>query len=176
MEDFIYIILVVVWLLVSFLKKKPKKDQADRRPQPSSQEETTASPGKEVSMEDMLEDFFGGGKKKKEQSSESYQPEVAYEDSSDDQPVLAEHETWEPSTQAVFKEHTGKSGVSDDFEFSAEGKIKTIDELIAAHKKKEALELARAEEEYGGSEGADIPEFNLRDAVIFSEILNKKYS
>lgn len=176
MEDFIYVILVIVWLLVSFLKKKPKQTQPSRKQEPAPHGETPAEPGKEMSMEDMFEEFLGGGKKKKEQKEESPIKEVVYEAGTYDQYEAVDDVDEEDAVQPAFEDFSGKSGVSEDFEFSAEGKIKTIDELIEAHKRKEAIELAKIEEAYGGKESADIPEFNLRDAVIFSEILNKKYN
>ena len=38
------------------------------------------------------------------------------------------------------------------------------------------VEQAKAEMEYGSGLSEDIPEFDLRTAVIFSEILTKKYN
>ncbi len=176
MEDLIYIVLIVVWLLVSFLRRKPKTQKA-----PQKQTEPAAGsepiPAEEVNMEDMLEDFFGTKKKKKQ---EPVKPEPVYEtrdrreqaDYSDRQqrPAQPVNNKIEPA----YEVHSGKSVVSDDFEFAAEGKVQTIDDLIRQHKAKEAAELALAEERYG-SNASDIPEFDLRTAVIFSEILNKKY-
>ncbi len=170
MEDFVYIILLVVWLLVSFLRKKPKK-----KPEPAKQQEP-APAETETSMEDMLEEFFGGGKKK-----EKPKPgEVQYE-------AAGKRERIEPAEgrstldyetgriPASYEEHVGKSGVSEDFEFSTEGKIMTIDDLIRSHKTKEAMELALAEEQYDTEAEGRFPDFDLKTAVVFSEILNKKY-
>ncbi len=171
MEDFVYIILLVVWLLVSFLRKKPKK-----RPEPAKRKEPATAEG-DLSMEDMLEDFFGGGKKKKEQSrhadalegeEEFVQPVRSNESP---EPAYAEAATIPPR----YERHVGKTGVSEDFEFSSEGKIMTIDDLIKSHKTKEAMELALAEEQQDAEARGHLPDFDLKTAVVFSEILNKKY-
>ena len=172
MEDFIYIILIIVWLLVSFLRRKPKTQKPQPKPEPATETETP--PAEEVSMEDMLEEFFGS-KKKKEDKPPVEEPvfQDRYRESERRQYEPAER--IEPAVEAAYSDFTGKSGVSNDFEFSTEGKIQTIDDLIKSHKTKEAMELAKAEEAYGTGLSDDIPEFDLRTAVIFSEILNKKY-
>ncbi len=172
MEDFVYIILIVVWLLVSFLRRKPKKQKPHPMPEPATETET--APAGEASMEDMLEEFFGSKKKKEEKTpvEESVFQRQEYERE------RKRHETAraeEPVMEAFYEDYLGKSGVSDDFEFSTEGKIQTIDDLIKSHKTKEAMELAKAEAAYGAGLSDDIPEFDLKTAVVFSEILNKKY-
>ncbi len=178
MEDFIYIILIVVWLLVSFLKKKPKKDTA----KPAKPREATGSP-EETSMEDMLEDFFGGGKKKKEEkpayeASDRREARKSKEDRDEkkrwDSRSREDHRRYEPEPE--YQEHAGEEAVSDDYEFEAEGKVETIDDLIESHKRQEAIRLANEEEWSDSGSPEDIPEFDLRTAVIFSEILNRKYS
>ncbi len=176
MEDLIYIVLIIVWLLVSFLRRKPKTQKPpQKQTEPASGSEPI--PAEEVNMEDMLEEFFGTKKKKKQEPVKS---EPVYEtrerreqaDYSDRRQHTAE--PVKTQMEPAYEEYSGKTVVSDDFEFTSEGKVQTIDDLIKAHKAKEAAELALAEERYGSS-ASDIPEFDLRTAVIFSEILNKKY-
>lgn len=177
MEDLIYIVLIVVWLLVSFLRRKPKTQKSpQKQTEPASGSEPI--PAEEVNMEDMLEDFFGSKKKKKE---EPVKTEPVYEtrerreqaDYSNrwEQTVEPDKKQMEPA----YEEYSGKKVVSEDYSFAPEDKVQTIEDLIKQHKAKEAAELARAEEQYGTASN-DIPEFDLRTAVIFSEILNKKYS
>lgn len=63
MEDFVYIILLVAWVIISLYKRNAKAKQQREAGQPKARpHETTALP-KETSMEEMLEEFFGGGKK-----------------------------------------------------------------------------------------------------------------
>ncbi len=172
MEDFVYIILIVVWLLVSFLRRKPKTQKP--HPKPETASETESAPAEEASMEDMLEEFFGS-KKKKEDKPPVEEPVFQNREYERERKRHETPRAEEPVMEAVYEDYSGKSGVSDDFEFSTEGKIKTIDDLIKSHKTKEAMELAKAEAAYGAGLSDEIPEFDLRTAVIFSEILNKKY-
>ncbi|MDR4987713.1 MAG: hypothetical protein RG741_02595 [Bacteroidales bacterium] len=160
MEDFVYIILIIVWLLVSFLRKKPKTQKQREKPEPSAQPEAVPAE-EELSMEEMLQEFLGGKKQQKQEAGSKTTPDIA---------------TDQGTVDPKFEQHVGQEGVSEDFEFATEGKIETIDDLIKSHKTQEALALAKAEDEYGSESSGDIPEFDLRTAVIFSEILNKKYS
>ncbi len=161
MEEYVYIILIVIWLLVSILRRKPKKDATKGKPQTVPQEKTSAPADKEISTEEMLEEFFGGGKKKtKEESKEKPAEEPVY-----DAPERKE---------AEFEQFEGEI-VEEDFAFASDEKVQTMDDLIESHKKEEALRLAREEEKAGIESAAGIPEFDLKNAVIFSEILNRKY-
>ncbi len=175
MEDLIYIVLIVVWLLVSFLRRKPKTQKpSQKQAEPATGSEP--SPAKEVNMEEMLEDFFGTKKKKEEPVKTEPVYETRERREQSDYTDRRQHKAEPVKTQMepAFEEFSGKTVVSDDFEFASDGKIQTIDDLIRQHRAKEAAELALAEEKYGSS-ASDIPEFDLRTAVIFSEILNKKY-
>ncbi len=170
MEDFVYIILLVVWLLVSFLRRKPKK-----KPEPAKQQEPASAEG-EVSMEEMLEDFFGGGKKKERSKPGEVQYEsVEQRERAEPAAIKSTSDYEKDRIPANYENHVGKSGVSEDFEFSSEGKIMTIDDLIKSHKAKEAMELAMAEQDYDRDNAEGVPDFDLKTAVVFSEILNKKY-
>ncbi len=194
MEELIYIVLVVIWLLVSFLRRKPKGSKPAEKPKPASQEETAPSGGDEVNMEEMLEDFFGGGKKKKEEKQPEKEPvyeagerrerrdRYGHEDRrerewSERQLADKEHSPVDEQEkgEGAFEEFEGQTGVSEDFEFVSDGKVQTIEELIQSHKKEEAMRLAMEEEDADYQSSEEIPEFDLRTAVIFSEILNRKY-
>lgn len=191
MEDFVYIILIVIWLLVSFLKRKPKEDR--KTSQPASRPEPSSGDQKEVTVEDMLEEFFGTDTKSKERKqvepvfdASERKRDDDYErledrrekellEQRDDTPMWGQEDSKKKKDPRI-QEHEGKSAVSKDFEFTSEKKQQTIDELIASHKREEALRAAQEEvdDEAGiGLEG--IPDFDLRNAVIFSEILNRKY-
>ncbi|TVR40899.1 MAG: hypothetical protein EA394_07060 [Bacteroidia bacterium] len=190
MEDFVYIILIIIWLLVSFLRRKPKKaDPATTRKPASGRKETTAPEG-EVSMEEMLEDFFGTGKKKQEKKPKA---EPVYEAAERRERADRSEERrwdnkesasrWDPARDRTemasdqdpeLEKFEGARGVSDDFEFSTEGKIETIDDLIKSHQKEEAMRMAEEEEQMAYHDS--LQEFDLRNAVVFSEILNRKYN
>jgi len=174
MEEYVYIILVVIWLLVSILRRRPKKDATKGKPQPVPQEKTSAPAEKEMSMEEMLEEFLGSGKKKpKEPTHKKPVDEPVYDAPERREVKTTAYQTPEKQ-EAAFEEFEGEA-VAEDHTFVSEGKIKTIDELIELHKKEEALRLAWEQEEAGNEPAEGIPEFDLRNAVIFSEILNRKY-
>ena len=210
MEELIYIVLVVVWLLVSFLKRKPKKEDQTGKQQPSTQAEE-GTPVEEMDMEDVLEEFFGGGGKKKEKESQPAGEPVYETRERSDRPEKEEKGRWEDTRrerESSFGERAsadreGESSGREQYESGDESyrkgyeryegtsadapkiedetasvdKVQTIEELIRSHKKEEALRMAK-EEEYDAGErhGEEVPEFDLRQAVIFSEILNKKYN
>ena len=216
MEELIYIVLIVVWLLVSFLKRKPKKGTQPARQQPSAQDED-AVPVEEMEMEDVLEEFFGGGKKKKEKT-DSTSGEPVYETREradrperdegyrrdergmerestiwdresasreresagreDESPVREQYDSRDESLRKGYEKYEGASAEASEIEDKSPSvdKARTIEELIRSHKKEEAMRQAREEEETGGVKSEEVPDFDLRQAVIFSEILNRKYN
>jgi hypothetical protein len=212
MEEFFYIVLLVIWLIVSLYKRNAKvKQQKEAGKQQAQPEATTALP-KELDLEDMLEEFFGGGKKKQpevvldademsSQESYTYESEQSIPVESDRQQTASEpaYQSWESKAQRSYNEEKQSynedrqleiaetyaepeyksfyADLADDHaSFTEVGKLASIEELIKTHAAKDAMEQARAEMAYGSGEGHDLPEFDLRTAVVFSEILNKKYS
>ncbi len=191
MEELIYIVLIVIWLLVSFLKRKPKSGKPAEKQQPSQGEAAPAE--KEVTVEDMLEEFFGTDAKKEkpekpepvfDASERDALRDDGYErledirekdlrDQRDETPMWGQEQQKKDSR---FEQYESRDAVSARTEAPPEKKQQTIEELIASHKKEEAMRAAREEgyDEAGtGLEG--FPEFDLRTAVVFSEILNRKY-
>lgn len=203
MEELVYIVLIVVWLLVSFLKRKPGKGSQAGKQQPSAQGEE-AAPSEEMDMEDMLEEFFGGGKKKKEKEDQparepvyetkerSYRQgkdesfrgeETVWERESADRegesPGWEQYESRDKSQRKDYEDYEGATAKAQRIEDEATSvdKVQTIEELIRSHKKEEAMRQAREEEDNAGdSQSEGVPDFDLRQAVIFSEILNRKYN
>jgi hypothetical protein len=196
MEEFFYIILLVIWLAVSYFQRKKKARERAGSPMPDVKQDPSKAPPKEVDMEELLEEFFGGGKKKKpaaeesgaEQADYESRPEVAEPSKREVQPA---YESWESQAQrsyndnkeslgeqtliSGYEDYKGTEGVDDNFEFSTEGKVETIEDLIRSHMAQDAREQAIAEEKYQTGTRVEVPEFDLRTAVIFSEILNRKY-
>ena len=208
MEEYFYIILLIIWLVVSLYKRNAKSKQ--QAPQPRQQPEGTTAMPKETDLEQMLEDFFGGGKKSgkpqvetddEEVPAVTYEP-VSVEDDYDRAPAMREsshtdrepaYQAWESKAQRSYDdkkrkpsepeyaqpqyESFYKDNDSQDYSGPTEmGKVASVDELIRSHAAKDAMEQAKAEMAYGSGLSDDIPEFDLRTAVIFSEILNKKYN
>ena len=187
MEEFFYLILIIIWLLVSYFQRQ-KKAREKAASRPGTQQEPAPARPQEVDLEDLLEDFLGG--KKKQQPIPGPEPQMQ-EEAVLDSDEGRNYESWESQAQkdydrsergsgeygqaAALEEYKGTSGVDDDFEFSTEGKVETIEDVIRSHAAQDAREQALAEEKYEGQAHKEIPEFDLRTAVIFSEILNKKY-
>lgn len=175
MEDFVYIILVIAWLAISFLKKKPKNEApgpARQAPRP----ETTTMP-KEVAFEEMIEEIFGPKKEKQPQPEIVRQPtaiEQSFEEQNQEYSSFDDDFVSEP--EPVFQEYAGLERVDETYQFSTEVREQTIDELIRANAAEEARQQAIAELMEVDAENKDVPEFDLRTAVIFSEIINRKYS
>jgi type II secretory pathway pseudopilin PulG len=198
MEDFLYIFLAVIWLVISILGSKKKKQaqqqqkQQRQEQQSARNEETreypTAQPTsqkeKEPSkdFEELLEDFFGAEPKPKEKqpkyqeaTSPAYTKERTYQD--DRKP---ERRFNEDIISEKVEEFEGADAITDDYEFSAEGKVETIEDLIRSYedeyrkieeKDKELIVVDLDEENVPEEE----IEFDGRKAIIYSEIINRKY-
>lgn len=192
MEDFIYIILAIVWLVVSIIggKKKKKQAQEQQQPQPHRSESQpiereVPTSKKENDFEDLLEDFFGSDTPKKQPSPEpvpqrSPQPAYTEERSYDDGKTRDYRFGGEQKAEEVEK-FEGVQAIEDDFEFTAEGKVETLEDLIKTYQEREQrileedakIDVVELDEEV-------IPvselEFDARKAIIYSEIINRKYS
>jgi hypothetical protein len=196
MEDFIYIILAVVWLVISVLGNKKKKAQQQQQqqqppqpyeqaPQPSRSPENQPQP-EPSEFEVLLDDFFG----QKTTTVERRQPEPVIEK---DKHVFSDEYTFEGATSLEddpfqhqmqeydFNKYDGKGTVESDYEFAAEGHIETIDELIKSYGEQERI----AEEKDSQLVVVDLDEqeetikeweFDARKAIIYSEIINRKYT
>lgn len=205
MEEYFYIILLVIWLVVSVVKKNAKSKEQASKPKP--QRDSSTSRPKEPNLEDILEDFFGGGKKSgqgqpkvevEEEPSVTYQANEASGRSESFKEALPSdqdkaYQSWESLAQQSYNEGKMKPSQAEYSEpqyegfykdvdnqdyrgISEVGKVASVEDLIRSHAAKDAMEQAKAEMAYGGGLAEDIPEFDLRTAVIFSEILNKKYN
>ncbi len=191
MEELVYIVLIVVWLLVSFLKRKPKSGKPAEKQQPAQGEAAPAE--KEVTVEDMLEEFFGSESKKEkpeklepvfDASARNVRKDDGYErmedirekdlrDQRDETPMWGQEQQ---KKDPRFEQYKDKDAVSAPAGSPPEKKQQTIEELIASHKREEAMRAAMEERYDGAGTGLEgFPEFDLRTAVIFSEILNRKY-
>ncbi len=176
MEDFVYIILVIAWLVISIMKRKPKGD-SPAKPRPASQPEPTNAP-KPIDLEEMLQDFFG--KKAEPVPEPAPQPvrdQTAIERSYEQQEkkYSSFDDDYLDMPEPVFEEFTGQEAVAEEYKFTTEIREQTIDDLIRLNAAEDArLHAAQLAEE--NAERSDLPDFDVRTAVVFSEILNRKYS
>ncbi len=181
MEDFIYILLVVAWVVAGLLKRKSKKTAAPDRPRPKQ----APAPVEETSdVEQMLEQFFGGKEKKKEEKANMKQEPVfdagerkeertfRKEERDSRREIYAREEipVEEEPVPEAFQEYSDYDATPPPKE---EISVQSVEDLIKLHAEKDAIERALAAEQW---DAENIPEFDVRTAVIFSEILNRKYS
>lgn len=180
MEDFIYIILGIVWLVISILGGKKKKQAQQSQPsQPQPYEQPRQPKQEQSEIEDMLEEFFGTGNKT--QKSEPA-PETMYEKEQQSyQQVETPAESLETLEDNEYKRYETKYSVGKDYEFSAEGKIETLEDLINQYKMSD--QQIQEEEERLSVVDLDLEEavrnsidFDARKAIIYSEIINRKYA
>lgn len=201
MEEFLYIFLAIIWLVISILgSKKKKKQQQQEQQQKQQRQETQASRSEETreyqpapptsqkekepsrDFEELLEDFFGGETKPKEkqpQPQEAPKPAFAKERTYQDD-RKPERRFNEDIISEKVEEFEGAEAITDDYEFSAEGKVETIEDLIRTYEeeykkieeKDKEIEVVELDEEYAAKEDF---EFDARKAIIYSEIIRSKY-
>lgn len=177
MEDFVYIILVIAWLAFSFMKRKPK-GQSPSQPRPASRPQP-ASPPRGFDLEEALRDMLGGKPSPVPEPASTPVPEkesdeVVFEKSEPEYKSMSEELSsyQEPEYQSFGP----SSAVSEEYRFSTEVRNQTLDDLIRASNAEDARLQAAEEMRAGLAEGSVAAEFNIRQAVVFSEILNRKYS
>lgn len=190
MEEFLYILLAIVWLVISLVGNKKKKAKAGQPAPPthsSEPVETAPAPQKEKEgseFDDILEEFFGTDTSKPKETKpqpsaqkQDYTPEKSLHDERLDTSSSQEQEY---ITDEELKKFEGTQAIEDDFEFSTEGKVETLEDLIKSYddryrqmdEQDKALEVVELDDEEYVSEEFD---FDGRKAIIYAEIINKKY-
>jgi hypothetical protein len=185
MEDFIYIILGIVWLVISIIGGKKKK--AGKTPQPRTSQsepragETTQTPQNTGSdFEDMLEEFFGTGSKKTK-TEPAPQPSMTKESPPSYDDYTPEIESLETIDSDKISEYKGTYAVDSDYKFSAEpSKAESMEEIIRSYQLRdkqikdedEKINVVDLDVSEALSSGID---FDARKAIIYSEIINRKY-
>ncbi|MFW5793470.1 MAG: hypothetical protein ACOCWC_04230 [Bacteroidota bacterium] len=183
MEDYIYIILGIVWVLVGFLGKKKKKTTAPVQRKETSAPEQTPQSQPKAEIETIFEDLFGESKPKSpepevQQVQEAKEMHSEYKGMED---YKFEHEMQEESTNQ-FEQIPEGTAVSKDYEFSSQ-KIETIEEMIKRIKTSDDIQVAELDAENEMNDNADyidnafIKEIisDPQKAIIYSEIINKRY-
>ena len=168
-QNYIYIVFAVIYIIYSIIKagKKATKNRPTTAPDPSSQKQDefkpvqppTASPLPDlgVDMKKMLEDLLGGGSEEKipEHQAPRPQPQPLSE-----RPQPVKISTHSPPKEKLITAHT-KS-------FSAKPKI-TSDKAPFI-KYSEISQKVFAEPIIEEESGVD---FDIREAIIYSEILKR---
>jgi len=209
MEQIAPVIMLILWLIVSYLNNK-KKPAAPQRTAPKP--ETTRIP-RDTDFQEMLEDLLGGGDD--EQDETKKQPskqdggtkvpvgdpakrrEVIMQDTQDEgDTVLMETKEYEESTD--YNHHkeleeykaltyevetpevlsTGKNLPLLDYQKMLSNKsLESLEAMEAPIYEYEEMRATPVEEEeiVEKNNELQVRQFNLRDAIIYSEILNRKY-
>jgi hypothetical protein len=162
-ETLIYIVVIIIWLVVSYLRKNKQKEQPPARKRPS----TTMPPVGESPMEDfstILEEILGERKKPKEVKKASEKqpkqpapkPRIKLEKRPMIPPMIGD------STERSIKQAL-KPGA-------------TLRRPETERKKKEEIILEETQAPLLDRQSLlDPSEFDLQKAVIYSEILNAPY-
>jgi hypothetical protein len=192
MEDFVYVILAILWLVISIVGNKRKKAQQQQqqqqqaKPTPARQEtrqeqdyETTLP--KTSEFEVLLDQFFGEDTTKPMKTETLDAPEIDYSPEYTYQESENEPFTYDEIPETEPHKFGGMAAIEDNYEFSAEGNVETIEDLIksyndqqrqAEEKDAEIVVVDLDEEEVGEKDW----EFDGRKAIIYSEIINRRYT
>jgi len=185
MEDVIYIVLAIAWLVISIIGGRKKKQAQQAKSIPQKQEVEpyeTPTPTSKSEIEDMLEDFFGTGKAKPSPSPYNQpEPMVAEEAPHSFSDYTTEKESLETIEETQYSQYQGNYSVSENYIFSQVPGADSMEELIRsyelsdrlAQEENSKLAVLDIHGEHGPLNGFD---FDGRKAMIYSEILKRKYT
>ncbi|MFW5706284.1 MAG: hypothetical protein ACOC12_00055 [Bacteroidota bacterium] len=187
MEDIIYIILAIVWLVISILggmKKKQTKppQQQTSRPQPRPLEADPAPQKEKSDFEELLEDFFGTETDTQERPAQPQRaPQPSYPQEFKTKEEEPQSTFYEEQSDPEIEKYQGADVVTENYEFAAEGKMETLEDLIRSYEQSERKTLEEdskiaVEDLDEGFVGRKDFEFDVRKAIIYSEIINRKYT
>ncbi len=163
MEDIIFILLAFAWLMYSLYQKQSKQKPEDK-PESQAPDDEPQTEKKEEGFETIFRDVFG-----EEEVSAERKPRETFEQAETPQP--------QPEKQKPegYDKHSGMSSVDDNFEFSAEGEIETIEDQVKKQKQQEekVLEVIDLWDEEENEN--EVWDFDPRMAIIYSAIINRKY-
>ncbi len=159
-EDFIYIIIGVIWLIFSIYKGSQKKKNAAKpaaEPQPEKKESSSI-------FDNFLENLM---KEEEEQGVPYEQVKIKEEDKP---PSVSEYK--EPETQEVFS--YDDMAVENSYDYDVESNYLKPDQV---YNKPSVQPETKLQDELRThlKPTTRKPRFDLRKAVIYSEILNRRY-
>ncbi|MFO7978589.1 MAG: hypothetical protein R6U64_08000 [Bacteroidales bacterium] len=175
MEEFFYLILVVVWLIISLVKRKSKA-----APPPGQQKQQPTSQPREKDLGDLLGEFFGQEQPRPAPEAQPGEAERAAQQMERQREEEVEEYYYEELQTPEYQENQQKfadaEGVTEDIVQAVDEKAASVEDLIRKHASEDARLKAEEEQAYGRQDQQDVPEFDLKTAVVFSEILNRKYT
>lgn len=187
MEDLIYILLAVFWIVLGVIgnmkKKKAAQAQKQTKEAEAAQDPAEAAPKPKTEFETIFEELLGESESELEyEEQEAAQPaREKYEEYSQKEDYKFDHEKQEPPAYEQFSEGLK---VENDYEFASQKSI-TIDEMIKAieesdENRPEITSLGDESSYYesSGQPDDDIIEnliYNPQKAILYSEIINRRY-
>ncbi len=183
MENIAPLLVFVAFIILSLFNKK-KSGQGVPQGNPNTNQKPVPRP---VDIETVLEEFFG---KKGEQPQ--YDEEGDLLESFDTEPVIMgepaafdkegyneqgyEFGSYETETfdENVFQDHVNKTSVGPDYQFGGDNFTFSGDQPLQKTLE-EGRVLGVTEQGEISSTIEELEEFSVRDAVIYSEIINRKY-
>lgn len=158
-ENIIYILAIIIWVVVGFIKKNKKKEARPATTMPPVGE--TQQPD----ISDVLEKIFG----EKPIGQKETRPEPVMVKKTEPKVKEFSAESLETITGTDSKQRSIKKE-------NQSGKIHKERKTVFASKEKPENHSASGEEAEQNTTGINIPgQFDLRKAVVFSEILKRPY-
>jgi hypothetical protein len=182
MENIVPLLLLVAYIVIALVKKK-NPGQGAPSGKPSENQNPQPKP---VDLETIFEDFFGKEKQQPQYETDSELPEEY-----DLEPVVSREPTaierafeekgydydsyqTENIEENVFQQHLNKTNVGEDYKFSKERLDVTVNQNTQG-----SFGVTDSSGFADDNDFSDILEelddFSPRDAIIYSEIINKKY-
>jgi FtsZ-interacting cell division protein ZipA len=152
----LYIIIVIVWLVLDNYRRIKKKQEHSAGRNTTSKPETKTGEKPYTTLEDILRDF-----------NMEEEPELVAER----KPKTAQKQ--ERPTPAPVKYETYESNINKDYKFSSEIFKKDVKPIITGI---DDIKKAEIGEETGENKRRRKVDFDLRKAVIWSEILKRPYA
>ncbi len=153
MEDFIYLIILIAWVVFAFYRQSQKKKAASA---PSPKPEHRSAEGGMKTLEEIL---FG-------------------EDSASSDPLPTKGPVEERQWQRIERERERERAIPLE-EMYMKPQIESLEKTVADNRKKVLEPIQKEEVEEDENNSLEIEEtlrdFNLKKAVIYAEILKRPY-
>ncbi len=169
MDDILYVIFLVLWLVFSIYKKKAKTKQAAQGAKPQGHESSTPPPpGSE--LESMFEEFFGEKLNKKE----VHEHPVAQQMTEEPKPIREDFSEVQSPYNSIYESYSGLDIVGDDYSFEHQGLTDVSNYQMSQVDKEENRKVFFEDEKKEETkEHGILTEFDPIKAVIYSEILKR---
>ncbi|GEM_PF-5573361 len=171
MEDVIIVLLAFAWLMYSLYKGSSKKSSQQKQTTQPQEQSTEAQPKrgrKERDFDTIFREMLG----EEDVATKSQSETEAIAETSEKAEM--QEELSQEQQAAEKKRYKGITGVDEDYQFSSEGEIETIEDQVEKQKKEKdkVLEVVELWDDDKRQEPLDV---DWRRAIIYSEILKTKF-